>query len=210
MKRLQSEGWVQEKTGRSIDRRRWGATVAEGSPVWCYATDTCRHHGVHEWPLSCSLKWQRVHTDNWGLVLAKLKSSKNKEKDHISNITQRMYQKKSPKGAAWTKNQAEGGHKWRPSWALLCEVVQALPCPPASKPVSRCLLPAAFTPSNINILVLCYTIGTLFTRQNHQLYMQGSRHWWLQNQPLSTCNCSHQAIPIWSRWAVSHGEDRTP
>ena len=62
--------------------------------------------------------------------------------------------------------------------------------------------PAAFTPSNINMLVLRYTTGTLLGRQNRQPDMQGSRHWWLQNQPLSTRNCSHQAIPVWSRWAI--------
>ena len=87
-----------------------------------------------------------------------------------------MYQK-SPRGTAWTKNEAEGGHsscKSRLSRALLCEVVQVLPCPHASKPSSRCLLSAAFTPSNINMLVLCYTTGTLFTTQNHQLNMQGA------------------------------------
>ena len=79
---------VGSKTGRSIHVRRWGATAAEGSPVWCYPTDTCRHHGLHEWPLFCSLKWQRVHTDNWGLVLARLKSSKNKERPYLKYHTE--------------------------------------------------------------------------------------------------------------------------
>ena len=69
---------------------------------------------------------------------------------------------------------------------------------PANRPPG-CLLLPAFTPSNINMLVLLYTTGTPFTRQNHQPNMQGSRHWWLQNQPLSTCNYSHQAVPVWSR-----------
>ena len=99
-------------------------------------------------------------------IFARLRSYKKKEKDHTSK-TQRTYQKITQDCV--DENEAEGCHsscKSRPSRALLCEVVQALPYPHASKPPSICLLPAAFTPSNINMLVLCY--GTLFTRQKHQ------------------------------------------
>ena len=119
-------GWVQEKTGRSIDGR-WGATVAEGSTGWCYFTDTCRHHGLHEWSLLlCKVA---KNTDNW---CTRLRSQK-KEKDHTSN-TQRTHHKNHQKGTMWTKNQAEGSHslfKSKPSrvaplssWSSRCCYLQ--------------------------------------------------------------------------------------
>ena len=46
--------------------------------------------------------------------------------------------------------------------------MRLLPCLHASNH------PAAFTPSNINMLILHYTNGTLFTRQNHKLNVQGA------------------------------------
>lgn len=74
--------------------------------------------------------------------------------------------------------------------------------PSCQKTAQQMPFPAAFTPSNINMLVLRYTTGTLLARQNRQPDMQGSGHWWLQNQPLSTHNCSHQAIPVWQLWTL--------
>ena len=93
--------------------------------------------------------------------------------------------------------------KWSRTWSFIMQIktiqsaalwgCSSATLPSCQQTVQQMLLPAAFTPSNINMLVLCYTTGTLFTRQNHQLNMQGSRHWWLQKQPLSAYNCSHQA-----------------
>ena len=61
MKRLQSAGVGSKK--RQAKVLRWEATVAEGSTGWCYPTDSCRHHGLHEWPLLlCEVE---KSTDNW-------------------------------------------------------------------------------------------------------------------------------------------------
>ena len=121
--------------------------------------------------------------------------------EDISKITQW--------GCMDKKNQAEGGHssyKSRPSRALLYEFVQMLLCLNASKSPSRCFLPSAFTPSNINLLAPLNHWKTIRKAEPSAKYTR--KQALVATKP--TTLCSHQVVPVWSRWAVDNGENWTP
>ena len=127
MKRLQSAGVGSKK--------RQAEVLAEDEELlWqkgLHPIDTCRHY---EWLLFCFAKRQRAQTieiyslPDWG----HRKRRKTIPQIHSGHI------KNHPGGLHGRKMKQNVVIHSRPSRVLLCEVVQVLPYPHASKPSSRC------------------------------------------------------------------------
>ena len=146
---------------------------------------------VHEQPLFGFAKWHKTQT-------FEVKSLPDCGQRKTISLLHGGHIKNHPVGLHGRKNQAEGGHslyKSRPSRALLYEFVQTLLCLNASKSPSRCFLPSAFTPSNINMLAPLNDWKTIGQAEPSAKYAR-SRHWWLQNQPLFAAT---KVVPVWSR-----------